>query len=298
MSTYSYSICGLNLRLDAESEPNPEAINSIFAQPETEDAVHVNLYAVDAIETPGGVACKGHEEYPTWRDGNRISRCGWDLFRPQPHFRTDYRLDNLKEITSYVRQEDWDWATREKYLWTGIALNYLLLHHRGMIFHASYIGYRGQAILFVAPSGTGKSTQAQLWKQHRGAAIHNGDKAGVSLGKVPMAHGVPFSGSSGICENVSLPLKAVVVLSQAKENVVTPMKPSMAISALCPNLFVDRAITEEWRLAMNLLLDLIQTVPVYSLACTPDEGAVEALEQVIFSKNRGGDICERLSDIQ
>lgn len=284
MRSYQYSICGLDLRLDAELELYKEPKGCIFANPEIGEGVHLTLHPVEEIETPQGVACKGHEEYPTWRSGNKISRCSWDFFRPQPHFRTDYQLDDLREITCYVRSADWSWATREKYLWTGIALNYLLLHHRGMIFHASYMEYRGQAVLFTAPSGTGKSTQAQLWKQYRGAAIHNGDKAGVSLGEVPMAHGVPFSGTSGISENVSLPLKAVVVLSQAKQNVVTRMKPSMAIAALCPNLFVDQAITEEWQLAMHLLLDLIERVPVYSLACTPDEAAVAALEQVLFEE--------------
>ena len=38
---------------------------------------------------------------------------------------------------------------------------------------------------------------------------------------------------------------------------------------------------EEWGTALGLLLDLTASVPVYALACTPDERAVETLEQAM-----------------
>ena len=54
-----------------------------------------------------------------------------------------------------------------------------------------------------------------------------------------------------------------------------------AIAALCPNVFADQSVAEEWHTALNLLLDLAASVPVYALACTPDERAVRALEQAM-----------------
>ena len=96
-----------------------------------------------------------------------------------------------------------------------------------------------------------------------------------------MAHGLPFAGTSKICENVSLPLRGIVVLSQAPVNSVRRLRPSEAVAALCSNLFVDQVIPEEWSLALNLLLDLVAAVPVYALACTPDERAVQTLEQAL-----------------
>ena len=198
------------------------------------------------------------------------------------HFRTDYSLDAPELLRCCVREEYWSWATRAKYLWPGVMLNTILLHQRGLIFHASYIVSNGRAILFTAPSRTGKSTQAELWRKFRNAHVVNGDKAGVTLRGQPMAHGVPFSGTSGICENVSAPLAGIVVLSQAKENTVRRLGPSQAVAALCPNVFVDQAIAEEWALALQLLLDVAASVPVYALACTPDVRAVETLEQALF----------------
>lgn len=283
MNTYYYRICGLRLRLDA-SHPFPENTQSdLFLTGEAIPDVSLSLQAVDSIPEPSGTVCPAPLEIPTFRDGTQISRCSWDTFRPHMHMRTDYSLEQPDQMTCFVREEYWPWATHSKYLWPGVMLNYLLLHHRGLIFHASCIEHQGQGILFTAPSQTGKSTQANLWQQYRHAQIINGDKTGISLNNPVMVHGVPFSGTSGICQNISVPLKAIVVLSQASENTVTLLSPSQAISALFPNLFVDRAISEEWQLALHLLLDLISQIPVYSLACTPDERAVIALEKVLYN---------------
>ena len=167
-------------------------------------------------------------------------------------------------------------------LWADIMINYLLLPFQTLTFHASYIEYQGQGILFTAPSGTGKSTQAELWRKHRGAMVINGDKAAVRLTeKGAIAYSIPISGTSGICHNISCPLKAIVSLSQAPENKVQRMKASQAVSALFQNVFVDKAVLQEWQTALGLLLDLVTSVPVYSLACTPDVRAVEALEEMI-----------------
>ena len=81
---------------------------------------------------------------------------------------------------------------------------YVFPDHDGFILHASYILYRGEAILFSAPSGTGKSTQAAFWKEHRGAEIINGDRVLViKRDGVFYACGVYVSGTSGICGTVS-----------------------------------------------------------------------------------------------
>ena len=50
---------------------------------------------------------------------------------------------------------------------------------------------------------------------------------------------------------------------------------------LSPNVFSDRLIAEEWSKTLLLLVDLVASVPVYSLACTPDVRAVEALEAAL-----------------
>lgn len=41
--------------------------------------------------------------------------------------------------------------------------------------HSSLISYQGNGILFLGPSGIGKTTQAELWSKYRDALIINGD---------------------------------------------------------------------------------------------------------------------------
>ena len=47
----------------------------------------------------------------------------------------------------------------------------ILLKYNGIILHSSFINFENKAILFSAPSGTGKSTQADLWKKYKNAEI-------------------------------------------------------------------------------------------------------------------------------
>ncbi len=192
-----------------------------------------------------------------------------------------YEIGQLNTAELTVEEQDWQWALDDLRLWSTIAIGQLLLPMRVLLFHASYVNIGGRAVLFTAPSGTGKSTQAELWRKYRGAQVINGDKAGISLGQSPMAHGVPFSGTSGICHNTSLPLEAVVVLSQAKENTIRQLRPGEAVAALSPNIFADHTIPEERQMVFHLMLDLVSEVPVYALACTPDEQAVKTLESVL-----------------
>ena len=59
-------------------------------------------------------------------------------------------------------------------------LNILLLSHLSISsvleMHASLIARNEIGIMFIGPSGIGKTTQAELWKKYREAQIINGDR--------------------------------------------------------------------------------------------------------------------------
>ena len=281
MLNTNYEICGITFGFQAQQSLSHGSQSVLFEKSGNNVDVSVNISAVPSIEKNTAKTQGRAGEKLVWCDDSVVFRMTHDRFRKEPHIMVSYNEKDISHITCTVRNTDWLWATRDQYLWSGIALNMILLYFKTLLFHASYIGYNNAGIIFTAPSGTGKSTQAELWRRHRGAKILNGDKVGISLRDKPMAHGVPFSGTSGICENRSLPLKAVVILSQAPENIIRKMAPVEAVTALCPNVFVDKLVSKEWSIALNLLLDLVSQVPVYSLACTPDERAIEALESVL-----------------
>lgn len=152
------------------------------------------------------------------------------------------------------------------------------------VFHASFIEYNGSAILFTAPCGTGKSTQAALWEKHQGAEIINGDKVLIYEGNGSFfAAGLPFSGSSDICKNRILPVKAIVRLSQAKENTVTRLTGINAYKAVFEGCYHSKCSADFNKITSDVAVSFAGNVPVYHLACLPDENATHVLKNELFS---------------
>ena len=160
-----------------------------------------------------------------------------------------------------------------------LAVEHLIAENGGFAFHCSYIDYQGKAILFTAPSGTGKSTQAELWREMRNAEIINGDRAAVCMKDNGLvAAGIPFSGSSSYCLNRTLPLAAIVYLKQAPQTSIRKLRGIQAFSRIWEGVSVNSWFKEDVERVSNVVQKAATEIPVYCLACTPDESAVSALE--------------------
>ena len=158
-----------------------------------------------------------------------------------------------------------------------------IIAHEGIFLHASYIVANGQAILFTAPKQIGKSTQAELWRKSRGAKIINGDRAIVrKIDGVWCACGSPYCGTSKICHNVTAPIKAIVMLGQAKENTVRMATPREGLAALLDGCTYDVWDKKQVDAAMTIMEQMIADVPMVKLNCLPDESAVKALEDFLW----------------
>ena len=159
-----------------------------------------------------------------------------------------------------------------------LGLEQQMLAYSSMMLHASFIRFQGKGILFTAPCGTGKSTQAALWEQFMEADILNGDRTGIrNIDGRWTGFGLPFAGTSRIYRNEQAPICAIVALSQAPENTISRLRPSQAIAKLLPELSCRRWDADFMTRIFDLSLQLVQDVPVYHLACTPDRDAVTTL---------------------
>ena len=154
---------------------------------------------------------------------------------------------------------------------------YSYLSLRGSILmHASAVMWNQEAVIFTAASGTGKTTQAELWAKYKKAEILNGDKMFIDARKNPcLAWGSPWRGSSSYALNKQAPLKAVVVLEQAKSNAIRRLEGVEALSRVSPHLFYTSWEAECTGAVMESFSRIMRDVPVYLLSCRPDAEAVE-----------------------
>lgn len=161
-------------------------------------------------------------------------------------------------------------------------LPYILLNYKRIVLHAASIEVSGKIIAFSAPSGTGKSTQARLWEKFRGVHQLNGDKVAVGLSNgVSHAFGFPFAGTSGICHDYDLPLRAIVFLRQSPENSITHLRGAAALKEFMNNAFGHESISSYLSQMIICASEILASTPVYLLSCTPDERAVETLENAL-----------------
>ena len=163
-----------------------------------------------------------------------------------------------------------------------LALERRLIARDSLILHCAYMVYQGEAILFSAPSETGKTTQANLWEKYRGSRTVNGDRA--LLGKRKgrwTAQGWPVCGTSEVCHNEEFPIRAVVMLSQAKENQAQQLPPGRAFPLLYSQITVNKWNMKDHLHAIDLIQELAEGVPVFHLGCTISEKAVDCLEKAL-----------------
>lgn len=168
-----------------------------------------------------------------------------------------------------------------------LELSEFLIRYSAVILHGSVVEYQGKGIVFTAPSGTGKSTQASLWKQYYRANIINGDRAIVRKDFDYQVCGSPYAGSSHIYKNENVGLTAIVVLKQAKNNKIRKMNKKEAYLCLLSEMSVSRWDKKTVEKQTEWLIQLIDDIPVYLLECLPDKGAVDILYQELGGMGNG-----------
>ena len=161
------------------------------------------------------------------------------------------------------------------------------VYHNMIQCHSSLVDWKGKGILFLGPSGIGKTTQAELWNKYRDAIIINGDI--VFVQETPDAFlgwGTPWHGSSPYCENTNVPVCAMVVLKQTLENSIRELTGFEKVTAVSNSVFYPRWLENGIELCLETLDHLLAKVPVYELSYRPDEDAVRLTEETIFKQEK------------
>ncbi len=155
--------------------------------------------------------------------------------------------------------------------------DYCLANCDGIIFHSSAIMVDGEAYLFTAPSGTGKSTHTRLWREMLGdkAVMINDDKPIMRyIDGAFYVYGTPWNGKHGLDTNTRAKVKAICMIRQDKQNVIErASKQEMLITVLNQTIRPkDLGLMDK---LLGLIDKLLKSVDIYKLGCTISREAAE-----------------------
>ena len=159
----------------------------------------------------------------------------------------------------------------------------VLAKYQALVLHSSRILTGGKAVIFTAPSQTGKTTQARLWNQYTDAEIVRNDRTLIQKEERTFyTTGYPVDGSDPVYSSRKLLPGAVVVLRQGVENQVERLTIRKALKYLMEQTVADIWNAEEIGILQNLWLDFMEAYPVYLLTCTADRRAVLCMKEQLM----------------
>ena len=203
----------------------------------------------------------------------------------------DYAIDSKSDIVISVTKEDIDYESTKSednfpfgYL-ESLAIYRMIaesvLEFNTFLFHSSALEVDGEAYLFTAPSGTGKSTHAKLWKEFfkDRAVIINDDKPLLGFRRDGIyVYGTPWCGKHGLQTNKKVKIKAVCILEQGIENSIRQMTFSESYPMILNQTYRPND-KEKMIKTLELVNGFIECIPIYKLCCNISEEAVKVAYQ-------------------
>ncbi len=160
----------------------------------------------------------------------------------------------------------------------------LLEKYNTLLIHGSCIAVDGVGYLFSAPSRTGKSTHARLWREMLGdrVVMVNDDKPFVKItNEGATAYGSPWRGFHRLGENIAVPLKAICLMSRCKTNHIELPSAEEALPILLGQTYRPNT-SEEMERTLALVQQLCEKVSFYALSCNMKrEAARMAYEAIV-----------------
>lgn len=275
---YYFNIAGIVLKIQSEIEIRWNAYIKTFEIEPVENVNETYICKIgDRLDVSGNLVYQDQFQQ-VYIDG--ANECRLHYFYGQKDPCMLYQEHDDRKIITLNKKYLSVFQGEDTYqIFNAIAFEKVLIHHQCIGLHCAYIIVDGQAILFTAPSGTGKSTQADLWKNCAGATIVNGDRAIIKKKDGNFyACGLPICGSSNICLNMDAPISTIVYLYQNPENVINPMRYPQRVKKLISEVTISPFVKGFTETALDLISELALSVDVIEFGCTKYPDAVETLK--------------------
>ena len=152
--------------------------------------------------------------------------------------------------------------------------------------HASVVVNEGEGFLFIAPSGTGKSTHSRLWIENiPGTELLNDDNPVIRImpdGQVRV-FGTPWSGKTPCYKCKDFPAEGIIRIKQAPANRITRLENLQAYASLASSCSGLKAVESMADGLHESLSETVMSVPCYELECLPDPDAAILCHSTVSS---------------
>jgi serine kinase of HPr protein (carbohydrate metabolism regulator) len=152
----------------------------------------------------------------------------------------------------------------------------------GVPLHAALVEKDGYGVVFLGPSGMGKSTQAKLWVEHQGADFIIGDRPGLRrIDGQWIGYGMPWDGKDSIMQQKQAPIRALISLEQAPENSIRRLTKQKAMNVLLNQVMMPMWDDAAMALLTPMMGRLATEIPFYHLKNLPNKEATELTRATI-----------------
>lgn len=171
-----------------------------------------------------------------------------------------------------------------------------LPRHNAVLCHgaAVTVPVRGEeaGFIFMAPSGTGKTTHIRLWEKYLKGPVNiiNGDKPFIAKedGKL-WIYGSPWSGKERQHKNTRAPLRGICFIGRGECDEAEAAEPHAVLNRLIRQIYMPRD-SEAAERTLEMADNILKNTPAYALRCRISEEAVkcsfEALTGLKYEENR------------
>ncbi|HOO08052.1 MAG TPA: hypothetical protein PLH83_16430 [Ruminococcus sp.] len=152
-----------------------------------------------------------------------------------------------------------------------------MIEYDTVLFHGSVIAVDGIGYLFTAKSGTGKSTHTRLWREYFGnrAVMVNDDKPLLHIAEIGViAYGTPYNGKHRLGTNISVPLKAICILTRSADNHIEPITREQVYTMLLQQVYRPADMLKMAK-TLELVDRLADSVKLYKLGCNMEISAAQ-----------------------
>jgi len=197
---------------------------------------------------------------------------------------------DYSEMTLYISRQPYFYEKKKEWRKPRIPINTTIraaceagmTMRDGMPLHAAMVEKDGNGVVFLGPSGMGKSTQAKLWVEYQGADFIIGDRPGLRRidGKW-IGFGMPWDGKDGIKQQKQVPIRALISLEQAPENSIRRLTKQEAMMVLLNQVMMPMWDDVAMALLNPLMGQLATEIPFYHLKNLPNKEATELTRETI-----------------